>query len=102
MMPVCVMSSAITEIEKKQRIRITRLPDILGDISGKAYSLMGRLIKLYFVELYSIKLMQTDIGYDITKAKTELGYNPIVTLDAGMTSTAEWLKKRVEMETAIS
>jgi nucleoside-diphosphate-sugar epimerase len=86
----------------KQRIRITRLPDILGDISGKAYSLMGRLIKLYFVELYSIKLMQTDIGYDITKAKTELGYNPIVTLDAGMTSTAEWLKKRVEMETAIS
>lgn len=76
----------------EQKIKIIRLPDILGEISWKIYNIMVRLFKLYFVELYSIKTMQINLGCDITKAKTEMGYNPKVALASGIQRTAEWIK----------
>jgi nucleoside-diphosphate-sugar epimerase len=76
----------------KQNIDIIRLPNILGDISWKIYSIMVRLFKLYYVELYTIRTMQINLGCDITLAKTELGYNPKITLGSGIARTAEWIK----------
>jgi nucleoside-diphosphate-sugar epimerase len=76
----------------EQKIKIIRLPDILGEISWKIYNIMVRFFKLYFVELYSIKTMQINLGCDITKAKTEIGYNPKVALASGIQRTAEWIK----------
>jgi nucleoside-diphosphate-sugar epimerase len=73
-------------------IRIVRLPSILGDISWKIYNLMGNLFDLYFVELYAMRTMQLNLGCDITKAREEIGYNPKVTLEAGIKSTIDWIK----------
>ncbi len=81
-------ASAVT----KQEVKIIHLPQVLGNISGKIYTLMGRLFNLYFVELYGIKLMQKNMGYDIARAATEIGYNPSVTLSEGIKRTAEWIK----------
>lgn len=75
-----------------QKIKIIYLPNILGEISWRVYRLMGTLFNLYFVELYAIKTMQLNLGCDITKARKELGYNPLVTLEAGIRNTIEWIK----------
>jgi len=91
---IIVAASSVTE----QKIKIIHLPDILGDMSGTIYNLLGRLFKLYLIELYSIKLMQKNTGYDITKAKTEIGYNPRVVLVEGIRSTAEWIKNNLSPE----
>jgi dihydroflavonol-4-reductase len=84
---IIVAASAVT----KQRIKIIHLPYVLGNISGKIYSLMGCLFSLYFVELFGIKMMRENMGYDIAKATTEIGYNPKVTLLEGIRNTAEWI-----------
>jgi nucleoside-diphosphate-sugar epimerase len=36
--------------------------------------------------------MQLNLGCDITKAREEIGYNPKVTLEAGIKSTIDWIK----------
>ena len=35
-----------------------------------------------------------DRAFDITKAKTMLNYNPKVSLDEGLSKTAEWYKEK--------
>jgi nucleoside-diphosphate-sugar epimerase len=79
----------------KSDIRIVHLPNILGDISWKIYNLMGTLLGLYFVELYAMRTMQINLGFDITKAKTEIGYNPKVSLEMGIRRTEEWMKSNL-------
>jgi nucleoside-diphosphate-sugar epimerase len=91
---IIVTASSVIE----QKIKIVRLPDILGDISWKIYNIMGSLFKLYFLELYTIKTMQINLGCDITKAKTEIGYNPTVTLGTGIRRTVEWIKSNLSDE----
>lgn len=76
----------------KHKITTIYFPSILGDISWRINNIMGRLFNLYFVELYSIKTMQLNLGCDITKAKKEIGFNPTVTLEAGIKNTIEWIK----------
>jgi nucleoside-diphosphate-sugar epimerase len=73
-------------------IRSVHLPGILGNISWQLYNLMGNLFGLYFVELYGIKTMQLHLGCDITKATEEMGYNPSVSLKAGIGNTVEWIR----------
>lgn len=85
---IIVTASSVIE----QKIKIVRLPDILGDISWKIYNIMGSLFKLYFLELYAIKTMGLNLGCDITKAKEEIGYNPAVTLEFGIKKTIDWIK----------
>jgi len=85
-----IMATASSVI--KQKIEIVRLPNVLGAISWNIYKLMVSLFKLYFVELYSIRTMQINLGCDISKAKTEIGYNPKVSLGAGIRRTEEWMK----------
>jgi nucleoside-diphosphate-sugar epimerase len=76
----------------QQSVNVTHLPNFLGDISWKICRLMDNVFSLCFVELYAIKKMQLQEGCDITKARNEIGYNPIVTLEAGIKSTISWLR----------
>jgi len=82
----------------KSEIRIVRLPNVLGRISWKICNLMGNLFGLYFVELYAMRTMQIDLGFDITKANTEIGYDPKVSLEAGIRRTEEWRKSNLSNE----
>lgn len=76
----------------QQKVKVFHLPSFLGDLSWKIYRLMDNVFDLCFVELYAIKKMQLQEAYDITKARKEIGYNPRVTLEAGIRSTIDWLK----------
>ena len=91
-----IIATASSVIE--QKIKTVRLPNIFGDISWKIYNVMGSLFKLYFLELYTIKTMQINLGCDITKAKTEIGYDPLVTLRVGIGHTVEWIKTNLSSE----
>jgi nucleoside-diphosphate-sugar epimerase len=91
-----IIAAASSVIE--QKIEIVRLPNVLGAISWKIYNLMVSLFKLYFVELYSIRTMQVNLGCDISKAKTEIAYNPKVSLEAGIRRTEEWMKSNLSIE----
>jgi nucleoside-diphosphate-sugar epimerase len=88
-----IIATASSVIE--QKIKTVRLPDILGDISWKIYNIMGTLFELYFLQLYTIKTMQINLGCDITKARIEIGYNPTVTLGTGIGRTLEWIKSNL-------
>jgi len=76
----------------QQRVDVVHLPSFLGDISWKIYRLMDNVFDLCLVELYAIKKIQLQEGCDITKAKKEIGYNPAVTLEAGIKNTINWIK----------
>ena len=76
----------------KDRIKIKYLPNIVGNISWRVHNLMGSLFNLYFTELYAIKTMQLNLGCTINKAKNEIGYNPVITLEMGIKSTMDWIK----------
>lgn len=41
---------------------------------------------------YSVSKLNFDFTLDTTRAQEELGYQPIVTLDAGIERTAAWLR----------
>jgi nucleoside-diphosphate-sugar epimerase len=77
------------------KIRVVHLPNILGDISWRLHNFMVNVFHLYFVELYSVKTMQINLGCDISKAKTDLGYNPTVGLELGIKRTAEWVRNNL-------
>ena len=76
----------------QQKVNLVHFPNFLGDISWKIYRLMDNIFDLCFVELYAIKKMQLQEGCDITKAQKEIGYSPIITLEAGIESTIDWIK----------
>jgi len=75
-----------------QKIKVVRLPNIVGNISWQINNLIGKLFNLYFVELYALKTMQLHWGCDISKANREIGYVPRVTLRVGIKSTIDWIK----------
>jgi len=76
----------------QQRVKVVQLPVFLSDILWKIYRLMNNVFNLCLVELYAIKKMQLQEGFDITKAREEIGYNPRVTLEEGIRSTIDWLR----------
>lgn len=75
----------------RQKVEVVHLPSFLGDISWKIYRLMDRIFSLCPMELYAIKKMQLQEGCDITKAERDIGYNPKITLEAGIKSTIDWI-----------
>jgi nucleoside-diphosphate-sugar epimerase len=85
---IIATTSKVIECE----IKIVHLPSLLGNISWGIYNLMGNLFDLCFVELYAMRTMQLNLGCDITKAMKEIGYNPKITLEAGIKHTIEWIK----------
>jgi len=76
----------------KQSVEVVHLPSFFGNISWKIYRTMNNVFGLCFVELYAIKKTQLHEAYDITKAKNDIGYNPNITLEAGIESTIDWIK----------
>jgi len=85
-----IANTASKAIQKK--VEVVQLPVFLGNILWKIYRLMDKVFDLCFVELYAIKKMQLQEGFDITKAVEEIGYNPSVTLETGIESTIDWLR----------
>ncbi|MGO8988663.1 MAG: NAD-dependent epimerase/dehydratase family protein [bacterium] len=77
------------------KIKVIHLPNIIGDISWKFHNFMVNRFNLYFVELYSVKTMQINLGCDISKAKTDIGYHPAVALELGVERTAKWIKNNL-------
>ena len=90
-----ISKTASKIIEK--RVEVVQLPVFLGDILWKIYCLMNNVFDLCLVELYAIKKMQLQEGFDITKAREEIGYNPSVTLEGGIKSTIDWLRNSQTM-----
>jgi nucleoside-diphosphate-sugar epimerase len=76
----------------QQKVKVFHLPSFLGDLSWKIYRLMDSVFDLCLVELYALKKMQLHEGYDITKAKREIGYNPSITLEKGIQRTIDWMR----------
>lgn len=76
----------------QQKVKVFHLPSFLGDLSWKIYRLMDSVFDLCLVELYAFKKMQLHEGYDITKAKREIGYNPSITLEKGIQRTIDWMR----------
>jgi nucleoside-diphosphate-sugar epimerase len=87
-----VIDIASKTIQKK--LKVVRLPNWCGTVSLKINSLLG-VFGLFFDELYAIHKTQLDEAYDITKAREEIGYNPIVTLEIGIRRTVEWLRNNL-------
>lgn len=76
----------------KHKIKIKHLPNLLGDILWEIHKLTGNLVNLYFQEIYAIKTMQLNLGCDISSAKKEIGFNPTVSLKAGIIKTIDWIE----------
>jgi len=76
-----------------QRVEVVHLPIFLGNIAWKVYRLMDTIFGLCPEELYAIKKMQLNEGCDITKAKKEVEYNPMITLEMGIERTINWIKE---------
>ncbi len=81
----------ITKLTGKE-IKIVHLPNFFGEISWQIYNILLTLFNLYFIELYVLKTMQLHWVCDISKAKKELNYNPIITLEDGVGRTIDWIK----------
>ena len=76
----------------EDKIRIVHLPSTFAGISWQIHKLLGNLFDLYFVELYASKMMQLNLGCDITKAAKELSYRPSISLEIGIKNTLEWVE----------
>jgi len=76
----------------QHRVGVVHLPSFIGDISWKIYRVMDNVFSFCPVELYAIKKMQLHEGYDIAKAKNEVGYNPTVTLEMGFEKMVNWIR----------
>jgi nucleoside-diphosphate-sugar epimerase len=90
-----IISTMSTIINHK--IKMIHLPNIIGDISWKFHNFMVNRFNLYFVELYSMKTMQINLGCDISKAKTEIGYHPAVALGVGIKRTVESIRNNLSL-----
>ncbi len=76
-----------------QKVEIVHLPNVLGNVSWGINKVVGKLFNLYFIELYALKTMQLHWECDISKAKNEIGYNPNSTLEMGVSTTLNWIRK---------
>ncbi len=79
----------------QQRVEVAQLPSFLKNIVWRTYQLMDNIFQLCFVELYAITRTQFQDGFDITRAKKEIGYCPSVTLEEGLRITIDWVRNYV-------
>jgi nucleoside-diphosphate-sugar epimerase len=75
-----------------KEVKVINLPNFLGNISWAINYVLDNFFNLCFVQLYAMKKMQLEEGYDISKAKKEIGYNPKISLEEGIRKTIEWIK----------
>ncbi len=62
--------------------------------AAHAASCVGKLVgKKFKLTPFSVKMLVIHRWFDITRAKTDLGYTPIYTSEQGWKETIEWFKK---------
>lgn len=84
-----VLSIMKSDFGIKTKNKILKLPDFISDFATIAdYSLQK--IGLYNQKIHVLSEMNQSIVCDISKAKEELGYTPIVSLREGMKKSIEW------------
>ena len=75
------------------RCRIRSVPYPMLDIIARSLERMGnKSEKEPALTHYGVSKLNFDFTLDISRAENELGYQPVVSLDEGITRTALWLK----------
>jgi nucleoside-diphosphate-sugar epimerase len=86
-----IVQKLIDELEIKCRIRSVPYP-MLDMIARSMERLGKKTAKEPVLTHYGVSKLNFDLTLDTTRAETELGYQPIVTLDEGIKRTALWLR----------
>lgn len=81
----------------KVNIQKFYLPFFIADVSKYISDTLIKVFKVYSLELYSILIMNIDLGCDISKAEKELGYKPSINLKEGMKRTFNWYQATWEI-----
>lgn len=86
-----IVQKLIDELGIKCRIRSVPYPML--DIIARSLEHFGnKSAKEPVLTHYGVSKLNFDLTLDTTRAETELGYQPIITLDEGIRRTALWLK----------
>jgi nucleoside-diphosphate-sugar epimerase len=86
-----IVQKLIDELEIKCRIRSVPYP-MLDMIARSMERLGSKSAKEPVLTHYGVSKLNFDLTLDTTRAETELGYQPIITLDEGIKRTALWLR----------
>jgi nucleoside-diphosphate-sugar epimerase len=86
-----IVQKLIDELEVDCRIR--SVPYAMLDVVARSMEHFGnKSAKEPAFTHYGVSKLNFDFTLDISRAEKELGYQPIVTIDDGITRTAHWLK----------
>ncbi|MEW5559991.1 NAD(P)-dependent oxidoreductase [Enterobacter asburiae] len=86
-----IVQKLIDELDIHCRIRSVPYPML--DMVARSMERFGnKAAKEPSFTHYGVSKLNFDFTLDISRAERELGYQPIVTLDEGITRTAHWLK----------
>jgi nucleoside-diphosphate-sugar epimerase len=89
------LKEIINEIAKTihANIKIISLPNFLSRISWALYKFFNGFFSLDLVELYVIRTLGLNLGFDISKIKSDLSFNPTYSLSEGLARTINWVKE---------
>ncbi len=74
------------------QLKIRKIPGKVSDV-GRLFDSFLQFFGLYQKEIHVVGEMNKDIACSIEKAKKDLNYVPIVSLDEGMRRSVEWARK---------
>jgi len=74
------------------KISTIYLPNWIGNISWLIYNIFEKLFKIFSIELYSIKVLSLNLGCNVSKIVSELGYTSRVDLKEGLQRTFDWIR----------
>ena len=86
-----IVQKLIDELDIHCRIRSVPYP-MLDMVARSMEKFGNKAAKEPSFTHYGVSKLNFDFTLDISRAEQELGYQPIVTLDDGITQTAHWLK----------
>lgn len=86
-----IVQKLIDELEIACRIRSVPYP-MLDMIARSMERLANKSDKEPVLTHFSVSKLHFDFTLDITRARTELGYEPVISLDEGIERTALWLR----------
>ena len=86
-----IVQKLIDELEMPCRIRSVPYP-MLDMIARSMERLANKSDKEPVLTHFSVSKLHFDFTLDITRARTELGYEPVISLDEGIERTALWLR----------
>lgn len=86
-----IVQKLIDELNIHCRIRSVPYP-MLDMIARSLEHFGNKSAKEPALTHYGVSKLNFDFTLDISRAETELGYKPVVTLDEGIVNTAAWLR----------